>query len=96
MSMALDIFCLVIFLAIPTAVALSTWMGVGGWVLPISVKVVRMGTAAWPLRKRTPYLSSVAEAMIFQIILHKTWTKPLRRGVYSVKVTVPGLGSLSK
>ena len=55
-----------------------------------------MSTVAWPLRKRAPYSASAAEAMIFRRILHKTWTKTLRRGVYSVKVMVSGLGLLRK
>ena len=55
-----------------------------------------MGTAARPLSKRTLYSDSAAEAMIFRRIFHKTWTEPLRRGVYSVKVMVLGLGSLRK
>ena len=73
MSMALDIFCLMILLNIPPPVALSTCMGVGSLGSPISVKVVWMGTTTWSLRKSDPYLSSAVEAMIFRRILHKTW-----------------------
>ena len=87
MSMDLDTFFLMILLAIPTAVALSTCMGMGG-------SVVQMGTLAWPLRKRAKYSASAAEAMIFRRILHKTWTEPLGRGVYSVKVIISVLRSL--
>ena len=88
--MDLDIFCQMILLSIPTSVALSTWMGVGGWVLPISVKVVRMGTAAWPLMKRSVCSDSAAEAMIFRRILYKTW-KTIEEG--SVRSEGNGIGS---
>ena len=73
-----------------------TWIGVDGWGLPILGKVVQMGTAAWPLEKRDLYSASAAGAMIFQSILYKTMIKPLRTGVYLVKVVVLGLGFLSK
>ena len=81
MSIALDIFCLMLLLAIPTAVELLTCIGVGGWGWPISMSVVCMGTAAWPLRKRAPYSASAEDDMTLRKILHKTWTKLLRMGV---------------
>ena len=58
MSIALDIFCLMLLLTIPTAVELSTCIGAGGWGWLISMSVVRIGTAAWPFRKRAPYSAS--------------------------------------
>ena len=67
--MALDIFCLMLWLAIPTAVELFTCMGVGGCGKFISIKVVRMGTASLVLRKRAPSSASADEDMMLLRIL---------------------------
>ena len=47
MSIALDNFCLIVFLANPAAVVLSTCIGVGGWGCPISSIDVHIGMASW-------------------------------------------------
>ena len=81
MSMAFDIFCLTFWLASPTAVALLTWIGVGGYSQIISSRVVRMGVASWPFRNMVPNSASAADATIFFMILYKTYTHPLRRSL---------------
>ena len=85
-----------LLLAIPTAVELSTCIGVGGWGLFISINVVLIGTAAWPFRNSAPYSASAAEAMMLHKILHMIKMNPLRMGVYSLKVIESGLGPLRK
>ena len=46
MSIALDLRCLIVPVAIPNVVELSTWTGVEGWECPISSRVMLMGTAS--------------------------------------------------
>ena len=81
-------------LAIPTAVELSTCIGVGGWGLCISSNVVRIGMAAWLLRNNVPYSASAVDAMMLRNILHIIKMNPLSMGVYSLKISASGLGSL--
>ena len=56
------------------------------------MRVVRIGTAAWPLRKRASYLDSAADAIMLRSILHNTKMNALITGVYSLKVVLSGLG----
>ena len=42
-------FCLMVSLAKPSAVELSTWIGLAGCGCPSSSRKVRIGTASWPL-----------------------------------------------
>ena len=49
MSMDLELFCLMVSLANPTVVELSTCMGVAGWGWSSSRSSVQMGTASFPL-----------------------------------------------
>ena len=42
-------FCLMVLLAKPSAVELSTWIGVAGCGCPSSQSMVRISTASWPL-----------------------------------------------
>ena len=59
MSMALDLRCLMVSLAIPHAVELSTCMGVGGCGCPISSRVLRRATASF-IFVNTPAISASA------------------------------------
>ena len=79
--MALGIFCLMVSLEIPTAVELSTCMGVGGCGHFISISVVRMGTISLELGKRVPSSASASEDMMLRRILHTIWIIPLMIGV---------------
>ena len=79
-------------LAIPTAVELSTCIGVGGWGCCIYINVVLIGTAAWKFRNSAPYSASTAEAMMLRKSLHMIKMNPLSMGAYSLKVIAYGLG----
>ena len=69
----------------------------GGWLGScVSINVVRIGTAAWPLRNKTPYSASAADAMMLRIIFHIIKINPLIICVYSLNVSASGLGSLRK
>ena len=59
--MALDRRCLMVLLAIPAAVELSTWTGVGGCGWPIFSSMVRRAVASFMLVKRPAVLDLTAE-----------------------------------
>ena len=61
-----------------SAVELLTWRGVAccGW--PSLRRLVRIGTASWPLMKVTPISASAAEAMPLLKILGTVKMGPLR------------------
>ena len=80
MSIALDLRCLIVPVAIPNTVELSTWTGVGGWECPISYSVMRMGTASWQFKNKAPNYASAAYAMMLRCILHTTYTMPFGVG----------------
>jgi hypothetical protein len=70
MSIALDLFCFTVSLAMPCTHSLSVTMMVGGCGCPSSCRVVRMGHAVCPLMKRPPTLALAADAMtVFMIWL---------------------------
>ena len=69
MSMALERFCLMVSFANPTAVELSTCMGVSGWGYLSLRSSVRMGTASCPLIYVAPILASAADPMALDMIL---------------------------
>ena len=50
-----------------------------GW--PISIRVVRMGTACWPLRKIAPVSASSADDMTVQMVWHLVRIGPFGVGV---------------
>ena len=95
-SIALASFCLMLLLAIPSDVELSTCIGVAGWGWYISINVIRIGTAAWPLSNSAPYYVSSAYAMMLRNILHIIEINPLRMGVHLLSVNASGLVSLRK
>ena len=69
MSMDFDRFCLMILFEKLLAVELSTRMGLAGWGCPNSARVVRMGTASWPLRNVAPILASAEDNITLLMIL---------------------------
>ena len=77
MSIALERFCFNVLLAKAAAVVLSTWMGVGGWGWPSSVKQVRRGILSWAAKKFAPISASAALAMTNLMIFEMTWIGPL-------------------
>ena len=79
--MALDFFWSKSFVAMPTAVELSTWMAVDPCFYPISEMAVQMGTTVWALMKTVPYSSLAADAMILRMILYTTSKMPLVVGM---------------
>jgi len=76
MSNAFEIFCLICLFAIPVAVGISTWIGVGGCVYFISSNVDQIGTAFLPFKNVVPNSASAADTIKFFIILHSTYTSP--------------------
>ena len=61
----------------PTAVVLSTCMGVEGWGCPSSLRVVRIGKASLAFRNVAPISTSAAEDMTVLIICHRVCMAPL-------------------
>jgi len=76
MSIALDRCCFVVSLAMPQAVVLSTWMGVGGCGHPMSVNVCRIAVASLQLTKRDPNSASVADDIACFKILQSVCIAP--------------------
>ena len=68
MSIAFDRFCLILLFENPTAVVLSTCMGVEGWGCPSSLRVVRIGKASLTFRNVAPISDSAAEYMTVLMI----------------------------
>ena len=62
----------------PSAVELSTHMGVAGCGWPSSVRVVRMGIASCPLMKVAPISASAADDMTLLMIFDTVWMGLLR------------------
>ena len=52
----------------------------GGWKCPISSSAMRMGTASWQCRNKSPHSASAADAMMLRSILHTKYTMPLSVG----------------
>ena len=80
MFIALDLRCLIVPVAIPNVVELSTWNEVGGWECPISSSVMRMVTASWQFKNKAPNSASAADAMMLRSILHTMYTMPFSVG----------------
>ena len=84
MSMALDLFCRMEELRVPTALELSVFMGVHGYECPVSSRRVQIGSAICPLSKRAPSLALAAEDITLRSVLHSEQRTPLgvdlRRG----------------
>ena len=80
MSMALDWRCFIESLQNPTAVTLSTCIGVGGWGCPISSRAIITGTASFASRNIVPTSDSMAELMTVLIIFARVYTIPFLVG----------------
>jgi hypothetical protein len=78
--MAFDRFCFMVPLANPSAVVLSTCIGVGGCGWPSSVRVLMMGTASCPFKYPAPISASAAEPTTTSMILHMVCTGPFKAG----------------
>ena len=68
-----------VLFAMPTAVVLSMWMGVGGGGCPSSCNMIRMTSASLALRNKAPSSASAAEAVMHFKIVHDVSTAPLSR-----------------
>jgi hypothetical protein len=67
MSIAINLFCLIVSLTMPYAVEVSVRRGVGGCVWPSLVSVTLRGAPLWALWKHAPTSDSAAEATTFLI-----------------------------
>jgi hypothetical protein len=65
MSMALELFCLIVSFKIPNAVELSVRNGVAGCVCPNPVRVTLIGAPLWAFWKQAPTSNSAADATKF-------------------------------
>jgi hypothetical protein len=65
MSIAFDLFCLVVSLKIPNAVELSVRSGVAGWMWPNSVSVTLSGAQLLAFWKHNPNSDSATVATTF-------------------------------
>ena len=74
MSIALEISCLTVAVTMPSAAEFSVFIGVGGWVKPISWSSILRGTTACPLWNIPPTSTLAAELYIF--IGVGGWVKP--------------------
>lgn len=80
MSIAFDLFCLTVLLAIPLAQMLSVCNGVGGCWCPSSISVVRKVHASWALWNSAAISASAADAttilrmMLVTCIAPFVWT----------------------
>eukprot|EP00978_Attheya_sp_CCMP212_P044460 scaffold311121_cov24-Attheya_sp.AAC.1 len=63
----------------PTAVALSQWIGVGGCKCPISVSVSRWTRPSLIFRNNAPNYDSAAEAVTNLRIVHNVKSAPFNR-----------------
>jgi hypothetical protein len=75
-SMEREHWRLTVLFAMPTAVELSQWIGVGGWGCPISSSVSLNIEACLQLRNRAPSLALAAEATTKHKMAHKVKNAP--------------------
>ena len=70
MSIALYLFCLTVLVTMTSAADLCVFIGVGGWVKPISWSVIIRGTAVCPLWNSPPASDLAVDATTCLSILH--------------------------
>jgi hypothetical protein len=75
-SIERDRCCLTVLFAIPTAVALSQWIGVFGCGWPNSSRVKRKIMPSLQFKKRAPSSASAAEATTKRRMAHKVKNAP--------------------
>ena len=80
MSIALDLFCITVAVTMPSAVELSIFIGVGGWVKPSSWSVILRRNNFCPLWNIPPTSASAADATTCLRILHSVWIGPFAGG----------------
>ena len=81
MSIDLDNVCFAVPLTILFAAVLSITTSVDGCWRPISARAVLMAVAFWKFSNNPPNSTSVADAIIFLIMLHYTCTGPSLGGI---------------
>ena len=86
MSIDRYIFCFAIILKMLFDDVLPNSNDVGGCWWPISARAVLMDVAFWKFSNKSPNYASVANASIFVIMLHSTFTGPFSRGIYCIGV----------
>ena len=95
--MLLDLCLFILLFTIPTAVVLSMWIGVSGWVWPSSWSIRRMIRASWVLMKSAPNYASEADASTRFSMVHVMAMLPLSlifsplRGILPRKKYPPAL-----
>jgi hypothetical protein len=94
MSIAFDLFCLMVSFKIPKAVKLYMRSGVAGWIWPNSVCVTLSGAPLWSFWQHAPNSDSAADAATFLMTEAKFMIEPLRvysfGGLSSQKTIHPG------
>ena len=73
-------FCLEVAVIMPSVVDLSVLIGIGGWVKPSSLRVMRRNTAFPRLCKITLTSYLAAEATTYLSILNSVWIDPFYGG----------------
>ena len=68
----------IVLFTIPTAVVLSTWIGIGGCKCPNSCRVSRIIFACYAFSKSAPSSASAADAASILRTLHKKCIAPFR------------------
>ena len=86
-SIAHDLWRLMVLFAMPTAVALSQCIGILGWGCPRSSRVVLNIIPSWQFINNAPSSASAANATTYIKIAHNVWKAP-----YSL-IGLPSLGS---
>ena len=76
MSIDFDRRCLTVFVANPTAQALSQSSYVGGWGYPKSDKVLRISTASRAAMNRAAYSASATDATAAGMMVLRACTDP--------------------
>ena len=79
MSVTFDRFFLMVLLAKPSAVELSTWVVLAGCGCPSMIIKVCIGTASWTLMSAAPISALAAKPITFDMIWEMEWMGLLRR-----------------
>ena len=80
MNITLDCFCLTVAVTIASAMELSVFIGVGGWVKPILWSVILRDTNGFPLWNSSPTYASATYTTTCLRILHSMWIGPFVGG----------------
>ena len=81
MPIARDIFCFAVPLTMLFTTVFSVATGVGDCLWPMPARAVLMEVNLWKFSKKPPNSASVADAIIFLIMLHSTCTVPFSGGI---------------